>query len=92
MLRALDIRVDPLSDEPLLQLIPERRLLAAILGRAIVDISGSSVLHKSIIFHAFDWIFGDYPSSIPLTFSWVCEALDLDPLIMREAIKQKVLA
>lgn len=70
--------------------LPEKRLLAAILSRAIVDISGSSSLNPLIIEHAHEWIFGEYLPEIPLSFDWVCEELDLSPSALREAIRLKL--
>ena len=70
--------------------LPEKRLFAAILSRAIVDVSGSSSLDPLIIEHAHEWIFGEYLPEIELSFDWVCEQLDLSPQALRAAIKLKL--
>ena len=57
---------------------PERRLLLAILERAILDFVGNE---PKEIEEAERWIFGelDHPSAGQFSFLWVCEQLDLDP-------------
>ena len=64
--------------------IPEKRLLAAVLQRAITDyITGDGELREGAEF----WLFDDEPTDAPLTFAFVCEALDLDRDGLRTAIK-----
>ncbi len=57
---------------------PERRLLLAILERAILDFVGNE---PKEIEEAERWLFGelDQPSAGHFSFTWVCEQLDLDP-------------
>ncbi len=63
--------------------IPEKRLLAAVLQRAITDfISGEGEARES----ARLWLMDDEPTDAPLTFRFICEALDLDPESLRKAI------
>ena len=63
--------------------IPEKRLLAAVLQRAITDyVSGDGELREG----AQIWLFDDEPTDAPLTFGFVCEALDLDKGVLRNAI------
>ena len=65
------------------QTIPEKRLLAAVLQRAITDfVSGDGELREG----AQIWLFDDEPTDAPLTFAFVCEALDLDRDGLRSAI------
>lgn len=63
--------------------IPEKRLLAAVLQRAITDfLSGEGELREG----ARVWLMDDEPSDAPLTFKFICEALDLDMPSLRKAI------
>ncbi len=57
---------------------PERRLLLAILERAILDFVGNE---PKEIEEAERWLFGDldHPGANQFSFAWVCEQLDLDP-------------
>jgi len=56
---------------------PERRLLLAILERAILDYVGND---KREVEEAEAWIFGDLadPKYSEFSFSWLCQELDLD--------------
>lgn len=63
--------------------VPERRLLAAVLQRAVTDfIAGDGDLKEG----ARLWLFDDEPTDAPLTFRFICEALDLDCDSLRRAI------
>lgn len=64
--------------------VPERRLLAAVLQRAITDyLTGDGELKQS----AEAWLIHDQPEDAPLTFKFICEALDLDYQSLKEAIQ-----
>ena len=63
--------------------IPEKRLLAAVLQRAISDYIGTEGELRE---GALSWIMEEEPSDAPLTFRFICEALDLDPASLRSAI------
>ncbi len=66
--------------------IPELRLLAAVLQRAIHDyISGEGDLRES----ARLWLMDDEPTDAPLSFAFICEALDLDGASLRKAIERQ---
>lgn len=71
--------------------VPEKRLLAAVLQRAITDfVSGEGELRDG----ARTWLMDDDDNSdeedeAPLTFAFVCEALDLDQDSLRRAIAQQ---
>lgn len=58
---------------------PERRLLLAILERAILDYVGNDAREVQ---EAEDWLFGEHDESTnsqsSFSFAWVCEQLDLD--------------
>lgn len=56
---------------------PERRLLLAILERAILDYVGND---EREVAHASDWLFGSLESGAfdHFSFPWLCEQLDLD--------------
>jgi hypothetical protein len=63
---------------------PERRLLLAILERAILDLVGND---SKEVEEAEDWLFAE--SEVPyaiFSFGWLCEQLDLD----RVKIAQKI--
>jgi hypothetical protein len=64
--------------------IPEKRLLAAVLQRAITDfLTGDGEVREG----AKAWIIDDdYTSEAPLTYRFICEALDLDCESLRKAI------
>lgn len=63
--------------------VPEKRLLAAVLQRAITDyVSGEGELREG----ARAWLMEDEPSDAPLTFKFICEALDLDYESLKSAI------
>jgi len=63
--------------------VPEKRLLAAVLQRAITDfLSGDGEIREG----ARSWLMDDEPTDAPLTFKFICEALDLDFLSLRKAI------
>jgi hypothetical protein len=63
--------------------IPELRLLAAVLQRAIHDfIGGEGDVREG----ARSWLMDDEPTDAPLSFRFICEALDLDVDSLRVAI------
>ena len=64
--------------------VPEKRLLAAVLQRAITDfISGDGELKEGSRL----WLLEDEScADAPLSFRFICEALDLDLSSLREAI------
>lgn len=60
---------------------PERRLLLAMLERAILDFVGND---SREVESSADWLFAGSGSDCveggqPFSFEWVCEGLDLDP-------------
>ena len=64
------------------QYLPETKLLAAVLQRAITDfVSGEGDLREA----AKLWIMGE-DLETPLTFAFICEALDLDSDSLQRAI------
>lgn len=63
--------------------VPEKRLLAAVLQRAVTDyVSGEGEVREGARF----WLMDDEPTDAPLTFRFICEALDLDCDSLRRAI------
>ncbi|HMO02946.1 MAG TPA: hypothetical protein PKD37_07865 [Oligoflexia bacterium] len=63
--------------------LPEKKLLAAVLQRAVADfITGEGDLREN----ARAWLFDDQATGAPLTFKFVCEALDLDAKSLRETV------
>lgn len=66
--------------------IPELRLLAAVLQRAIHDfIGGEGDVREG----ARCWLMDDEPTDAPLSFRFICEALDLDGDSLRKAIARQ---
>ena len=66
--------------------VPEKRLLAAVLQRAITDyVGGEGELRES----ARLWLFDEEPTDAPLSFRFICEALDLDVGSLRNAIESQ---
>ena len=63
--------------------VPEKRLLAAVLQRAVTDfVTGEGDMKEG----ARLWLFDDEPTDAPLTFKFICEALDLEQDNLRKAI------
>lgn len=65
---------------------PERRLLLAILERAILDYVGNDEREMT---QASEWIFGSLDSNTfeHFSFPWLCEQLDLDSNKIANQIK-----
>ncbi|MDZ4786339.1 MAG: hypothetical protein SGJ02_09725 [bacterium] len=66
--------------------LPEKRLLAAVLQRAVADYVGGEPELKS---EAKLWLMTDEASDAPLTFHFICEALDLNVDSLRKAIERQ---
>ena len=65
---------------------PERRLLAAVLQRAITDyLSGEGELHLS----ARDWLYSADDTIDSFGFGYICEALDFHKEELRKAISRQ---
>lgn len=86
-LPVIDNEAYNLIDGPKLTGTPERRLLLAMLERAILDFVGNDSLEVD---QAQQWIFSDLedPDFLPFTFSWVCQQLDLDHQRIAKTIKE----
>jgi hypothetical protein len=65
---------------------PERRLLLAILERAILDYVGNDMRE---VVEAQEWLFDDHatPGRSHFSFQWICEQLDLDHRHIADKIK-----
>ncbi len=64
---------------------PERRLLLAVLERAILDYVGND---RREVKAAEDWIFGDSEEfEDQFSFAWVCKQLDLEPQFVSKTIR-----
>ena len=64
--------------------IPEKRLLAAVLQRAVADyVTGEGDIREG----ARSWLMEDIVTDAPLSFQFICEALDLDVPGLRKAIQ-----
>lgn len=79
--------------EPVYNVLPEHRLLFAVLQRAILDVCGSVVRasdKKEIIRirkSARKYIFRSEPDS-PMSFEWICDELNLDIESLRRGIRR----
>lgn len=63
---------------------PERRLLAAVLQRAIADYTGSD---PRLAEEAADWLFEELCEPCALfSFAWTCEQLELNMALIAAAI------
>ena len=68
---------------------PEKRLLAAVLQRAITDfVSGEGELQES----ARQWLYGSDDISESFGFAYICEALDFHKEELRKAIGKQMVA
>lgn len=66
---------------------PERRLLAAVLQRAITDfLTGEGELKES----AEEWIYSSDDPSDAFGFAYICEALDFHREELRKAIRRQL--
>jgi hypothetical protein len=65
---------------------PERRLLLAVLERAILDYVGNN---PKEVQEAEEWLFESHQlgSRAQFSFAWLCEQLDLDPIKISRHIK-----
>jgi len=55
--------------------IPEHQLLAALLKRAVYDLTGSRAIERR---QAEEWFFGGLDPEETFSFEWVCHQLNLD--------------
>jgi len=77
---------DDTYDEPNATGSPERRLILAVLERAMLDLAGNNRKDSE---EAEAWIFNP-PTETPypeFSFPWVCEQLDLDQTEISKQIK-----
>ena len=84
---AIDDEASNIFDRPNMTGTPERRLLLAILERALLDYVGNDQKEYE---EATDWIFESLAleTAIEFSFPWVCDQLDLDVGDIRSKIKQ----
>jgi len=85
-LPVIDNEAYNLIDAPMLTGTPERRLLLAMIERAILDFVGNDAAEVE---EAEGWIFGELDTAPlkPFTFPWVCQHLDLDVVSIAQTIK-----
>ena len=83
----VDREFDNIVGQPNMTGTPERRLLLAILERAILDFVGND---ERELEQAEQWLFAPERSgkNEHFSFEWVCEQLDLDPNRIAAKIKQ----
>lgn len=83
---AIDDEAVALFDFPNQTGTPERRLLAAILERAILDYVGND---EKEMLEAEEWIFSEVDSHTAgeFSFPWLCRELDLDVKFIADKIK-----
>lgn len=82
----VDGEFDQMIGQPNMTGTPERRLLLAILERAILDFVGNDARELE---QAEDWLFSPRKSGKVehFSFEWVCEQLDLDPKRISDKIR-----
>jgi hypothetical protein len=82
----VDKEYDDVLGHPNMTGSPERRLLLAILERAILDFVGND---ERELEQAEQWLFGCERANRNehFSFEWVCEQLDLDPKRISEKIR-----
>ena len=84
-LPAIDDEASDLFDYPQLTGTPERRLLLAILERAMLDYVGNDSAEVSA---AESWLFAsDCSACDEFTFPWLCQQLDLDQTHISKLIR-----
>lgn len=67
--------------------VPEKRLLAAVLQRAVTDyVTGDGDMREGARLWILDDNNDDDENDAPLSFLFICEALDLEPHNLRKAI------
>ncbi|MBN8547744.1 MAG: hypothetical protein J0M12_00365 [Deltaproteobacteria bacterium] len=85
---AIDDEAVSLFDIPNQTGTPERRLLAAILERAILDFVGND---EKEMLEAEEWLFSELETAEQhageFTFPWLCRELDLDVQTIAKKIK-----
>lgn len=75
-------------DEPQEYQIPERRLLVAVIQRAIIDYSVPIYDRPHLRYWASAWLFSD--SREIMSLYWICSYLSEDPEGFQEAIRKSV--
>ena len=82
----VDGEFDQIVGQPNMTGTPERRLLLAILERAILDFVGND---ERELEQAQEWLFSPKKNAKveQFSFEWVCEQLDLDPKRIAEKIR-----
>ena len=82
----VDSEMASIFEAPNLTGTPERRLLMAILERALLDYVGND---SREVEEAEEWIFVDRvePDAAPFSFPWLCSELDLDTDSIRGKIR-----
>lgn len=78
---------DVLIDVPLDSLAPEKRLLVAIIQRAVIDYCLPIQGHLYLQREAKRWLFST--SNAPYSLSWICEMLSDSPEWLRKSILDK---
>ncbi|MCO6429472.1 MAG: hypothetical protein J5J00_01330 [Deltaproteobacteria bacterium] len=83
---AIDAEAVGIFDAPNLTGTPERRLLLAVLERALLDYVGNDSEEVRI---AEEWIFQDdeKDEGVAFSFTWICKELDLDVQDIRQKVR-----
>ena len=82
----IDYEAYKFIDSPNLTGTPARRLLLAVLERAILDFVGND---ERELEDAQGWFFDDDDDgSDEFSFAWICDELDLDVIHIREKIRK----
>lgn len=81
---------EPEFELPFSPIIPERRLLAAILQRAIMDLGETAYVTFREVELSHEWVFSDELCHLPFSFHFVCEQLDLCVRSVREMVRERM--
>lgn len=65
------------------QHLPERRLLAAVLQRAVFDYIGAVAEDRQ---EAAEWFFSNPVNEDEFSFNWICSQLNVDPGMLRNQL------
>ena len=81
-----ELEINNPSNEPNEDFTPEKRLLIAIVQRALVDYIAPEKGKPHLQYDAGAWIFSE-KKNYPFTLFWVCEILSVDPSHLHKRIQ-----
>lgn len=81
-----EIEIDAPCNDPIDEMSPEKRLLIAMVQRALVDYIAPEKGKAYLQYDAGAWIFSERRTE-PFTLFWVCEVLSSDPAHLHRRIQ-----